>query len=177
MNYLLLINNGIILGIVEENSPYSLTIDTIQLVNDFNLFKIGEKFTTNTLKHKLLERDTYSTILNDLKVCEEYLQKECRYSCTMYNATTKQEIANLFNYQEGEIKVLNGELLELYEYNVNVHYGVSLDINTREILDIYEKTDDGVIKNREVQTIKGGYNSKLKQLELATTVAEVLVIN
>ena len=51
------------------------------------------------------------------------------------------------------------DLIELYQYNVEGYYGVSLDLNTNEIIDRYEVTENGLIKNGEVVTVFGGYET------------------
>lgn len=77
-----------------------------------------------------------------------------KYVYSMYNATTKQPIGDIFDFGNwaGHVVKVNqlGKVIEWYEFNVVVDgvktYGVSRDITTGAVLETYMETSDGTVK-------------------------------
>lgn len=153
----LLIKDSIVVAIIEKETnitedDYSGEFDTVQEDKDF-LFKVGDTFDIKLL-NPLAHTPEYQTVSN-------YIKELPTISLTYWNATTKQDIAQLYEYNNFIVKAFNNEILELYESNVNGYAFVSRDINTNEIIDTYQFNDDKskLIKNNEVETVFGDYNT------------------
>jgi len=78
------------------------------------------------------------------------INKESEYIVTMYNVSTNQPLANLFNCDGQLVKALNGAVTEWYEEGVTVgatkYAYVSKDLTNGRVLDRYTFDQRGLVK-------------------------------
>jgi hypothetical protein len=78
------------------------------------------------------------------------VNKESEYVVTMYNVSTKQLLANLFNCDGQLVKALNGTVTEWYEEGVKIgatkYAYVSKDLTNGRVLDRYSFDQRGLVK-------------------------------
>lgn len=116
----------------------------------------------------------------DLAVAQQFAQKKSikeavTYILTNYNASTKQDIANVFVAGKYLIKVANDTVSEFYESNVVVdgvtYTWVSKDVASDNIIDKYKTIANGLEKYtpdpdaEPVRTTTGGYDTIPERLK------------
>lgn len=92
-----------------------------------------------------------------------------QYLLTNYNATTQQDIANIFALDNYLIKVADNQVSEFYQANVKindvVYAWVSRNVQTNDVIDKYVLTANGLDKytpdtsQQVVRTNFGGYKT------------------